>query len=234
MSNDQKIALVTGATRGIGKEIALALAKQHIHVIAIGRTQGALEELDDEIQALGESATLVPLDLRDLPAIDRLQEPIAQRWGKIDYVIGNAGMLGNLTPLPHAKPQEFQDVLTVNLSANFHLIRSMDLLMKQAENARCIMVSSGAGRNPRAFWGAYAISKAALDTMVKIYARELEGTRVKIASFDPGATATKMRAAAMPGEDPSTLPTAQHVGQYLVDLITGTEFENGKDYKFRK
>jgi len=223
-----KVVLVTGASRGIGYAAALEAAGRGAHVVAVARTVGGLEELDDEIQDLGSSATLVPLDLKDGDAIDRLGAAIFERWGALDGLIANAGMLGTLSPLPHIAPEEFEKVFAINVTANFRLIRSMDLLLRQSTAGRAVFVSSGAASHPRAYWGSYAASKAALNAMVKVYADEIGNTPVKANIFYPGQVRTAMRAKAMPGEDPDTLPSPKLIVPALVDMVSPGYGNNGK------
>jgi len=227
-----KVVLVTGASRGIGYAAAREAARRGAHVIAVARTVGGLEELDDEIQELGASTTLVPLDLRDGDAIDRLGAAIFERWGALDGLVANAAMLGTLSPLPHIAPEEFETVFAVNVTANFRLLRSMDLLLRQADAGRAVFVSSSSARSAKPFWGLYAASKAALEAMVKSYAGEMATTTVKTNIFYPGAVRTKMRARAMPGEDPETLPKPEIVAPKLIDMIRPSYAENGKLFDF--
>lgn len=223
-----KVILVSGASRGIGYHAALEAARRGAHVVAVARTVGGLEELDDEIQDLGSSTTLVPLDLRDGDAIDRLGAAIFERWGALDGLIANAGQLGVLSPLPHVKPEDFEKVMTVNVTANYRLLRSTDLLLRQADAGRVVFVSSSSAKSARPFWGLYAASKAAVDAMAKSYAGEVAQSKVKVNVFYPGGVRTAMRAKAMPGENPDTLPTPADVAPLLVDLISPTLSENGK------
>lgn len=223
-----KVVLVTGASRGIGYSAALEAAKRGAHVIAVARTVGGLEELDDAIQEVGGSSTLVPFDLRDGDAIDRLGAAIFERWGHLDGLIANAGMLGTLSPVAHLKPDEFEKVMALNVTSNFRLLRSLDLLLRQATAGRAVFVSSSAARSARPFWGLYAASKAALDAMVKSYAGELSNTEVKTNIFYPGAVRTAMRAKAMPGEDPETLPQPADIAPKLIDLLSDRVTENGR------
>lgn len=223
-----KVVLVTGASRGIGYQAALEAARRGAHVIAVARTVGGLEELDDEIQGVGASSTLVPLDLRDGDAIDRLGAAIFERWGHLDGLVANAGLLGVLSPVAHIKPDEFDKVLAVNVTANYRLLRSLDLLLRQSEAGRAVFVSSGAARSAKPFWGLYAATKAALDAMVKSYAGELSQSSVKANIFYPGAVRTAMRAKAMPGEDPKTLPQPSEIAPALIDLLSPGLTENGK------
>ncbi|GHA35213.1 oxidoreductase [Devosia pacifica] len=223
-----KVVLVTGASRGIGYASALEAARRGAHIIAVGRTVGGLEELDDEIQELGSASTLVPLDISDGDAIDRLGAAIFERWGLLDGLIANAGLLGTLSPLPHIKPQEFENVLRVNVTANFRLVRSLDLLLRQADAGRAVFISSSAAKSARPYWGLYAASKAALDAMIKSYAGEIAQSSVKVNVFYPGAVRTAMRKKAMPGENPETLPTPAEIAPKIVDLIKPSTSENGR------
>jgi NAD(P)-dependent dehydrogenase (short-subunit alcohol dehydrogenase family) len=227
-----KTALVTGASRGLGRAAALALAKQGAHIIATARTQGGLEELDDEIKACGSSATLVPMDIADYPAIDRLGAAIFERWKKLDILIGNAGLLGKLTPLPHIEPKSWDDVMAVNVTANYRLIRSMDPLLRMAPHGRAIFITSGLAYKCFPYWGSYSISKAALEAMVKTYAAEMETTSVRANCFSPGPTRTKMRATAMPGEDPMSIPSAEEVAEQILPMCVEDFSDNGAVYKY--
>ena len=229
-----RVVLVTGASRGVGRAAALALAKQGAHVIALARTQGALEALDDEIRALGGSATLVPLDLADFDALDRLGGSIFERWGRLDGLVGNAGLLGPISPLPHVSPKQFADVFAVNVTANFRLIRSLDPLLRAAPAGRAVFVTSAVASRAatRAYWGLYASSKAALDLLARSYAAETVTTAVRVMLVNPGAMRTRMRAAAMPGEDPMTLPTPEDLAPRLLRLLAPEWTETGKLYDF--
>lgn len=236
MTDPTRIALVTGASRGIGRAAALALAAEGAHVIAVARTQGALEALDDDIRAAspGASATLVPLDLADHDALDRLGRSIYDRWGKLDVFLGNAGMLGPLSPLPHISPKAFADVFSVNVTANWRLIRSLDPLLRAAPSARVAFLTSGVANRAetRAYWGLYAASKAALDLLARTYAAETVTTPIKVMLVNPGRMRTRMRAAAMPGEDPQTLPTPEELAPKLMRLLSPVWSETGKLYDF--
>jgi NAD(P)-dependent dehydrogenase (short-subunit alcohol dehydrogenase family) len=223
-----KVVLVTGASRGIGYAAALEAARRGAHVVAVARTVGGLEELDDEIQDLGSSTTLVPLDLRDGDAIDRLGAAIFERWGMLDGLIANAGQLGVLSPVPHIKPEDFDKVMAINVTANYRLLRATDLLLRQSSAGRAVFVSSGAAKSVQPFWGLYAASKAALDALAKAYAGEVAQSKVKVNVFYPGVVRTAMRAKAMPGEDPDTLPMPADVAPKLVDLISPSLNESGK------
>ncbi len=229
-----RLALVTGASRGIGRAAAVALGAAGAHVICIARTVGGLEEADDEIRNAGGSATLVPLDLKDFDALDRLGASIFERWGKLDAFLGNAGILGVLGPLPHLQPKEFQKLLDINVTANFRLIRSLDPLLRQSDAGRVVFVTSGVARNPRAYWGGYAMTKAALESLALTYAAECAGTNVRVNLFNPGAMRTVMRAKAMPGEDPATLPNPEAAAPAIVGLLSPSNQRNGDMINFRQ
>jgi NAD(P)-dependent dehydrogenase (short-subunit alcohol dehydrogenase family) len=228
-----RIALVTGASRGIGFAAARALAKAGAHVVAVARTVGGLEELDDAIQKDGGSATLVPLDMKDLDGIARLALALHERYGRLDVLLGNAGILGALSPLPHVEPKVWDDMLAINLTANWQLIRTMDPLLRAAPAGRVVFMSSNAASNCHAYWGVYSACKAALDAMGRTYAAETASTNVKVNLFAPGPTRTKMRAAVMPGEDPMTLPTADEVAAKIVEMCLPDMQASGQLYDFR-
>ena len=217
---DGRIALITGASRGIGRASAIALAKAGAHVILVARTVGGLEEADDEIQKLGGTATLVPMNLRDGEAIDRLGASIYQRWGKLDAFLGNAGVLGQLTPLAHLEPKTFQEVMEVNVTANWRLIRSLDPLLRLSDAGRVLFVTSGVARKHHPDWGAYAVSKAALESLALTYAVECQTTNIKVNLINPGPIRTAMRKKAMPGEDPSTLPVPDDMAPKIVEMLS--------------
>jgi NAD(P)-dependent dehydrogenase (short-subunit alcohol dehydrogenase family) len=227
-----KVALVTGASRGIGRAIALELAGAGAHVVATARTVGGLEELDDEIRALGGQATLVPLNLTDHEGVDRLGAALFERWQKLDILVGNAGVLGKITPLGHADPSMWNETLAVNVTANWRLIRSMDPLLRRADAARAVFLTSGAAIKCLAYWGAYSVSKAALEALVKTYAAETATTAVKANMLSPGPIATKMRALAMPGEDPSTLPSTEDLAKAALSLFLPDVVHSGKVFDF--
>src|SRR6185369_4408624 len=229
-----RIALVTGASRGIGRAATLALAKAGAHVILVARTVGGLEEADDEIQKMGGTATLVPMNLRDGDAIDRLGASIFERWGRLDAFFGNAGVLGQLTPLAHLEPKVFQEVMEVNVSANWRLIRSLDPLLRLSDAGRALFVTSGAARKHTAYWGAYSISKAALESMALTYAQECEGTKVKVNLINPGPMRTAMRRKAMPGEDPATLPVPEDITPRIVEMLAPGYARNETIINFQK
>jgi NAD(P)-dependent dehydrogenase (short-subunit alcohol dehydrogenase family) len=229
-----RIALVTGASRGIGYATALALAREGAHVVAMARTVGGLEELDDAVRAAGGSATLVPVDLKDSEGIARLGAALNERFGRLDILIGNAGILGPLSPLGHVEPKVWDDVIAVNVTANWHLIRSMDPLLRLSDAGRAVFLTSGVGSNPRAYWGPYAISKAALEALARTYAAETVTTNVRVNLFSPGPTRTRMRAIAMPGEDPASLKTADVVAEKILELCRPDFQETGKVYDYRQ
>ena len=223
-----RVALVTGASRGIGREAGKALAAAGAHVILVARTVGGLEDLDDEIQKAGGHATLVPLDLKDFAALDRLGASIYERWGKLDAFLGNAAVLGPVTPLSHINPKQFQELVDVNLTANWRLIRSLDPLLRQSDAGRVLFVTSGAARHHMPFWGGYSMSKAALESLALIYAAECEGTNVKVNLLSPGPLRTVMRARAFPGEDPQTLETPDAVAPLIVEMLSPAYAKNGE------
>jgi len=229
-----RVALVTGASRGIGRAAALALAEAGAHVILVARTVGGLEEADDEIKARGGSATLVPLNLRDFPALDRLGASIFERWKRLDAFLGNAGQLGALTPLAHLEPRVFQELLEVNVTANWRLIRSLDPLLRMSDAGRALFLSSGAARKHTPFWGGYGMTKAALESLALTWAAECESTNVRVNILNPGAMRTAMRARAMPGEDPNTLPSPDEVAPLIVDLLSPSCMKNGELVNFRE
>lgn len=232
MRLEGRVAVVTGASRGIGRAAALALAREGAHVIAVARTQGALEELDDEIGTAGGTATLVPVDLRDVSAVDRLGAALNERWGRLDILIGNAGMLGGLSPLGHVDPKTWETVMAVNVTANWRLIRSLDPLLRASEAGRAIFVTSGAATSHRAYWGTYAVSKAALNALALTYAAETVTTAIRVMLVNPGPLRTRMRAAAMPGEDADTLRTPEDLAPNVVRLAMPDWAETGKLYDF--
>lgn len=223
-----RIALITGASRGIGRAVALRFAQEGAKLILVARTTGALEELDDEIRNIsGQSATLVPMDMRNFDAIDKMGGAIYERFGNLDILVGNAGILGPLSPMGHIKSKDWAQVMDVNLTANWRLLRSFDPLLRKSDAGRCIFVTSSVGATPRAYWSSYAVSKAALEMMTKIYALEIADTPVRANLFNPGGTRTAMRALAMPGEDPETLKTPDQVTERFVELSEAACLHNG-------
>lgn len=229
-----RTALVTGASRGIGYFLALELAKRGAHVIAVARTVGGLEELDDEIQAMGNTATLVPLDLKDMPALDLLGSSINDRWGKLDILVANAGVLGTISPVGHVEAKVFDNVISTNLTSIWRLIRSVDPLLRRSDAGRAILMSSGVAHTARAFWAPYAASKAAVEVMGRSWAEETKQMPLRVNSVNPGATRTAMRAKAMPGEDPETLPHPADVAAQIVQLADTALTITGQLYDVRQ
>lgn len=230
-----RIALVTGASRGIGYATALALAKAGAHLVAVARTQGGLEELDDEIRKGGGSATLVPLNLTDFEGIARLGAALHERHGKIDILVGNAGIAGPSSPLGHIDMKPWNDVLAINVSANFQLIRCMEPLLRQSDAGRAVFITSDVASRTPGYLGPSAASKAALDALVRTWANETASTPMRINLFNPGPTRTRMRAVVFPGEDPTTLDTPEQVAEFIVPMCAPSWTETGKlyDYKSR-
>ncbi|MFM8748183.1 MAG: SDR family NAD(P)-dependent oxidoreductase [Aestuariivirga sp.] len=227
-----RVALVTGASRGLGASAAVALAREGAHIIATARTEGGLTELDDAIKAVGGTATLVPLDIRDYEALDRLGAAIFERWKKLDILVGNAGVLGKLTPLAHVDQKMWDEVMAVNVTANYRLIRSLDVLLRQSDAGRAVFVTSGLAYRCWAYWGPYSISKAALEAMVKTYAAENATTALRVNCFSPGPTRTALRAKAMPGEDAMALPHPDEVAAQIVPMCLATFTDNGGVWKY--
>ncbi|WP_309084006.1 SDR family NAD(P)-dependent oxidoreductase [Chelativorans sp.] len=228
-----RIALVTGASRGIGYFLAKGLAAAGAHVIAVARTVGGLEELDDEIKALGGAATLVPLDLTDMAGIDRLGGVIHERWGKLDVMIANAGVLGVISPIGHVEAKTFEKVMTINVTSVWRLIRSVDPLLRASDAGRAIVMSSGVAHSARAFWTPYAASKAAVEVLVRSWAEETQNMPLRVNAVNPGATRTAMRAQAMPGEDPNTLPHPKEVAEKILPLASPSLTETGLIFDVR-
>ena len=225
---DDRIALITGASRGIGAAVAERFAGEGAHVVLVGRTVGGLEETDDRVRAAGGSATLVPLDLCDVAGIDRLGASIAERFGRLDILVGNAALLGRLGPVADLPPDAWDQIVAVNVTANWRLIRAMDSLLRASEAGRAIFVSSGVTRGVFAYWSAYAATKSALEMLAKTYAAEVEKTKVRVNIVDPGSVRTRMRAEAFPGEDPLTLPTPEEITDVFVELGAATCRRNGE------
>ena len=223
-----RIAVITGASRGIGAATAKIFTAEGAHVILVARTQGGLEEIDDEIRAAGGTATLVPMDLTDYDKIDEMGATIFERYGKLDILIANAGMLGTMGPINHIDPKIWEQTLAVNVTANWRLIRSFDPLLRQSDAGRAIFLTSFAAQVHRAYWGIYATSKAALDMMVMTYAQEILKTNVTANLFNPGKTRTIMRAKAYPGEDPETVKVPEFTASQLVDLVLPSCKLNGE------
>jgi NAD(P)-dependent dehydrogenase (short-subunit alcohol dehydrogenase family) len=228
-----RIALVTGASRGIGYATAVALAKAGAHVVAVARTQGGLEELDDEIRKDGGTATLVPLNLTDFDGIARLGAALHERHAKLDILVGNAGVAGPSSPLGHIDLKPWQDVFAVNVTANFQLVRCMEPLLRQSDAGRAVFVTSGAANKANAYLGPYAASKAALETLVRVWANETASTPLRVNLFSPGAIRTHMRAIVFPGEDPMTLETPDKPAEFIVKMCAPDWTETGKLYDYK-
>jgi NAD(P)-dependent dehydrogenase (short-subunit alcohol dehydrogenase family) len=227
-----RVALVTGASRGIGRAMALALARHGAHVVALARTTGGLEELDDDIKKAGGTASLVPFDLRKAEGIDQLGAIVFERWRKLDILVGNAGVLGRLSPLGHVEPKVWDEVMAVNVTANWRLIRSFDPLLRQSDAGRAVFVTSAAAFKLLAYWGPYSVSKAALEALVKTYAAETVKTSVRVNLLNPGPVRTRMRAQAMPGEDPMSLPEPETVAGAVLGLVSPELLETGEVFDF--
>ena len=221
------IALITGASRGIGAAVAVRFAREGAHVVLAARTVGGLEEVDDAIRAAGGSATLVPVDLRDFIKIDELAAKLFERWGHLDILVGNAAEFGIFSPLGHIDPATWAEVMDLNLTTNWRLIRAMDPLLRAAPAGRAIFVTSGVARGVFPYWGPYAVSKAGLEMLVKIYAGEIAKTRVRANLVDPGVVRTRLRARAFPGEDPAKLPPPESVADLFVELASPECARNG-------
>jgi NAD(P)-dependent dehydrogenase (short-subunit alcohol dehydrogenase family) len=223
-----RVALVTGASRGIGAATALALARLGAHVVLTARTQGGLEETDDLVRAAGGTSTLLPLDLKDGEQIDAVGPTLVQRFGRLDILVHNAGALGKLTPVGHILPKDLAECLAVNFTAAYRLIRTCGPVLAASDAGRAVFVTSSVATRPRAFWGAYAASKAGMEMLVRTWADETDTSALRINLFDPGRTATRMRAMAFPGEDPNTLPTPASVAERLVPLCLPSELRHGE------
>jgi len=229
-----RVTLVTGASRGIGYASAIALAKAGSHIIATARTQGGLEDLDDEIRSFGGETTLVPMDLKQADGIDQLGKIINDRWGRLDGLLSNAAILGELAPVPHISVKSFEETIVVNLLANFRLIRSLDTLLRASPSGRALFVSSRGAQTRNAFWGLYAASKSGLDALVQSYANETEKTDLRVNLLYPGPTRTQMRAKAMPGEDPETLRTPSELAEMLVPYLSPETSAHGEIVDIRQ
>jgi len=229
-----RVALVTGASRGIGRAVALGLAKAGAHVVITARSLTQLESLDDEIQAAGGAATLLQLDLKKGDRIDQLGPTLFQRWEKLDILIANAGILGPLSPLGHITEDGFLTTIDINLNANWRLIRTLDPLLKRSDAGRAVFVTSGAAKGTYAYWGPYAASKAGLEALVKSWAAELETTNVRANLINPGAVRTQMRSKAFPGEDAATLPAPEDLVPLFVELASPDCERNGDVVNFRE
>ncbi|PZO77378.1 MAG: oxidoreductase [Mesorhizobium amorphae] len=226
-----RIALVTGASRGIGYFLAKELSAAGAHVIAVARTVGGLEELDDEIKAGGGEATLVPLDLTDMAGIDRLGGAIHQRWGKLDILVANAAMLGVISPIGHVEAKVFDKVMAVNVSGTWRLIRSVDPLLRLSDAGRAVILTSSLAHDARAFWAPYAASKAAVEALARSWADETRNIPLRVNCADPGRTRTAMRAQAMPGEDPSTVPHPSETARALMPMFDLGETRTGQIFQ---
>ncbi|WP_208433996.1 SDR family NAD(P)-dependent oxidoreductase [Bartonella taylorii] len=229
-----RVALVTGASRGIGYHLALELATRGAHIIALARTVSGLTELDNKIREKGAYATLIPLDLHHMENIDTLSVSISKRWKKLDIMVASAGILGTLSPIAHIENMVFEDVFQINLISQWRLMKAMEPLLRKSNAGRAILLSSSVAHVARAFWGPYAASKAALEIIARCWAEELKQTPIKINCVDPGATRTAMRAQAMPGEDPQTLPSPQEVATKIVHLSSPDLKETGRLFNVRK
>ena len=226
-----RIALVTGASRGIGYFAARHLAAAGAHVVAVARTIGGLEELDDEIKAAGGHATLVPLDLTDMAGIDRLGGAIHERWGKLDILVANAAILGVIAPVGHVEAKVFEKVMAVNVTGTWRTIRAVDPLLRLSDAGRAVIVTSNAAHSARAFWAPYAASKAAIETLGRSWADETKNLPLRVNAFDPGRTRTAMRAQAMPGENPDTLPHPSEIAARMLPLVSPSLKETGLIYQ---
>ena len=231
---ENRLILVTGASRGIGRAVALAAAAAGAELIITGRTIGALEELDDEIKAMNGSSTIVELDMADYPAMPRLAAAIAERWGHLDGLLANAAMLGPLTPLSHVNEKLWDSTMSVNLTGQWHLIKAMESLLIAAPAGRAVLVSSSVAKGSAPFWGPYAITKAGLESMGRVWAGETEQTNLRINMISPGGTATGMRASAFPGEDPESLPQPADIAPAFLQLLSPQCTAHGQRFGARK
>ena len=222
------VALVTGASRGIGAAVSVRLAELGAHLILVARTKAGLEEVDDKIRSIGGTATLTPLDVSQGVKIDQLGSALFERYKKLDILIGNAGLLGTLGPINHIDPKVWQQTMDVNLTANWWLIRSLDPLLRESNAGSAVFITSTAGHRSRPYWGIYAVSKAGLEMLVKTYAHEVEKTKLNVNLFNPGGTRTSMRAEAFPGEDPMTLNTPEYIADQIVKMTLPSYTSNGE------
>ena len=229
---DGKVALVTGASRGIGRAIAKALALQGAHVVALARTKGGLEELDDELKALGAQISLLRLDLREGAQIDNLGPTLYERWQRLDIFVGNAGILGPLSPLGHISEADWTQTLNINVTANWRLLRTLDPILRLSPAGRVLFMTSNAAQNCRAYWGPYSVSKAALEALAKTYAHEVQSTPVRVNLLNPGRMRTRMRAKAYPGEDENTVPPPEAIVPLALSLLTEETTANGECFDF--
>ena len=229
-----RIALITGASRGIGRAVVLAFAREGAHVLLLSRSRKALEEVDDRIRAQGGKASLIPLDLADGKAIDTLGPTLYERFGRLDVLVGNAAILGALSPLPHIKSEHWERVIATNVTANWRLIRSLDPLLRRSEAGRVLFVTSGAAHKHSAYWGAYSLTKAALESLALTYAAECETTKVKVNLLNPGPMRTAMRKKAMPGEDPEKLPLPEDMAYRVVEMLAPSYDRNESVINFQK
>ena len=223
-----RLALITGASRGLGAAVARRFAAEGAQLVLVARTVGGLEETDDAVRRAGSSATLVPLDLTDFDAIDRLGQSLHERFGRLDILVGNAGALGTLSPVGHTTTRDWAEVVNLNLTANWRLLRSFDRLLRASDAGRAIFVSDALAQAPRAYWGAYAATKAALETLVRVYADEVAGTKIRANLIDPGRLRTALRARAYPGEKPESLPAPESVAEAFVALAESACTRHGE------
>ncbi len=230
---DGKVALVTGASRGIGRALAKALALQGAHVIALARTKGGLEELDDELKELGAQISLLRLDLREGGQIDALGPTLYERWQRLDIFVGNAGILGPLSPLGHIGEADWAQTFAVNVTANWRLMRTLDPILRLSPAGRVLFITSGAAQNCRAYWGPYSVSKAALEALAKTYAHEMQSTAVRVNLLNPGPMRTRMRRQAFPGEDENTLPLPETIVPLALSLLTAETTSNGERFDYK-
>jgi NAD(P)-dependent dehydrogenase (short-subunit alcohol dehydrogenase family) len=230
---DGKAALVTGASRGIGRAIAKALALQGAHVVALARTTGGLEELDDELKAAGARISLLRLDLKEGAQIDGLGPTLYERYQRLDIFVGNAGILGPLSPIGHVSESDWSQTMAINVTANWRLLRTLDPILRLSPAGRVLFLTSGASQNCRAYWGPYSVSKAALEALAKTYAHEVDSTAVRVNLLNPGPMRTRMRRQAFPGEDENTLPLPETVVPLALSLLTEETTANGERFEFK-